>query len=359
MFCSIFGSWWDQVSIFSNLPNYFLSVLPINLLLPPIKASSFDLFRKLCLFILRDRWLQWNASCSFWHLFFLQHTANFFVCSEEWYLTYSPSVSSTNFHIRRNWQEYCCTPVYCTILMSTLIDLRDMETLTEFQVCSYDFSCDSHWCRGLISKVSCKSRTQRIPANLAHMYSELIEYLLTWAVVCSFTMNFSKGGGMIIAQYYQFLRLGFKGYQTIMYNLGNIAARLRQGLIDTGAHFSSLTYSSQSCLHWHIHRLPWSYAIVWILLSSLDTTCFSRWKMFLVVILCLYHDCSICTGVEILESLLYSRFQELIINMSLPWLFCLVNGSEVVSHYWRSSCVFLIALQVTLKFTAKLRVFLW
>ena len=39
---------------------------------------------------------------------------------------------------------------------------------------------------------------------------------------------------MIIAQYYQFLRLGFGGYQTIMQNLDNVAARLRQGFIETG-----------------------------------------------------------------------------------------------------------------------------
>lgn len=39
---------------------------------------------------------------------------------------------------------------------------------------------------------------------------------------------------MIIAQYYQFLRLGFQGYRRIMLNLTNIASRLRQGIEATG-----------------------------------------------------------------------------------------------------------------------------
>ena len=39
---------------------------------------------------------------------------------------------------------------------------------------------------------------------------------------------------MIIAQYYQFLRLGFEGYRRIMVNLTHIATRLRKGVEDTG-----------------------------------------------------------------------------------------------------------------------------
>lgn len=50
----------------------------------------------------------------------------------------------------------------------------------------------------------------------------------------SFTMNFSKGGSTIIAQYYQFLRLGFEGYRRIMLNLMQVADRLRKGVIETG-----------------------------------------------------------------------------------------------------------------------------
>lgn len=50
----------------------------------------------------------------------------------------------------------------------------------------------------------------------------------------SFTMNFSKGGSTIIAQYYQFLRLGHEGYRKIMSNLMHVATRLRQGIQDTG-----------------------------------------------------------------------------------------------------------------------------
>ena len=51
----------------------------------------------------------------------------------------------------------------------------------------------------------------------------------------SFTMNFSKGGSTVIAQYYQFLRLGFQGYQRIMLNLMQVAERLRTGISETGA----------------------------------------------------------------------------------------------------------------------------
>lgn len=39
---------------------------------------------------------------------------------------------------------------------------------------------------------------------------------------------------MIIAQYYQFLRLGHEGYRRIMVNLTHIATRLQKGIEDTG-----------------------------------------------------------------------------------------------------------------------------
>lgn len=45
---------------------------------------------------------------------------------------------------------------------------------------------------------------------------------------------------MIIAQYYQFLRLGWEGYRRIMVNLTNIAARLRKGIEETGQQLQSL-----------------------------------------------------------------------------------------------------------------------
>ena len=48
------------------------------------------------------------------------------------------------------------------------------------------------------------------------------------------TLNFSRGAGMIIAQYYQFLRLGFDGYKKIMSNLLMVSRRLRLGIEETG-----------------------------------------------------------------------------------------------------------------------------
>lgn len=56
----------------------------------------------------------------------------------------------------------------------------------------------------------------------------------------SFTLNFSRGASMIIAQYYQFLRLGFEGYRKIMVNLRAISKRLAKGIEDTG-HFNILS----------------------------------------------------------------------------------------------------------------------
>ena len=51
----------------------------------------------------------------------------------------------------------------------------------------------------------------------------------------SFTLNFSKPAAPIIAQYYQFLRLGFSGYEKIMTNLRAVAERLERQLIESGA----------------------------------------------------------------------------------------------------------------------------
>ena len=41
---------------------------------------------------------------------------------------------------------------------------------------------------------------------------------------------------MIVAQYYQFIRLGFGGYKKIMVSLLNVAARLQKGIEDLGEH---------------------------------------------------------------------------------------------------------------------------
>lgn len=50
----------------------------------------------------------------------------------------------------------------------------------------------------------------------------------------TFTLNFSKGSSQIIAQYFQFIRLGFEGYQNIMQNCMENARILREGIEKTG-----------------------------------------------------------------------------------------------------------------------------
>lgn len=46
----------------------------------------------------------------------------------------------------------------------------------------------------------------------------------------SFTLNFSKGASQVIGQYYQMIRLGKRGYRSIMHNLTRIADYLSQCL---------------------------------------------------------------------------------------------------------------------------------
>eukprot|EP00270_Netrium_digitus_P000312 TRINITY_DN102_c0_g1_i5.p1 TRINITY_DN102_c0_g1~~TRINITY_DN102_c0_g1_i5.p1 ORF type:complete len:474 (-),score=80.13 TRINITY_DN102_c0_g1_i5:135-1556(-) len=50
----------------------------------------------------------------------------------------------------------------------------------------------------------------------------------------TFTLNFSKGASNLIAQYYQFLRLGRRGYKRIMANCASNARYLKQELQKTG-----------------------------------------------------------------------------------------------------------------------------
>jgi len=50
----------------------------------------------------------------------------------------------------------------------------------------------------------------------------------------SFTLNFSKGASNILAQYYQFIRLGFEGYKAVVQNSMANAAYLREKLESTG-----------------------------------------------------------------------------------------------------------------------------
>ncbi|CAI9270656.1 unnamed protein product [Lactuca saligna] len=50
----------------------------------------------------------------------------------------------------------------------------------------------------------------------------------------TFTLNFSKGSSQIIAQYYQFIRLGFEGYKDIMANCHENTMVLKEGLEKMG-----------------------------------------------------------------------------------------------------------------------------
>ncbi|KAL5746865.1 hypothetical protein ACOSP7_023845 [Xanthoceras sorbifolium] len=50
----------------------------------------------------------------------------------------------------------------------------------------------------------------------------------------TFTLNFSKGSSQIIAQYYQFIRLGFEGYKNVIENCLENARVLKEGLEKTG-----------------------------------------------------------------------------------------------------------------------------
>jgi len=70
----------------------------------------------------------------------------------------------------------------------------------------------------------------------------------------SFTLNFSKGASNVLAQYYQFLRLGFSGYKAVMQNSMANAAYLRQNLLETGhfqihdkAHMPLVAFSLVNC----------------------------------------------------------------------------------------------------------------
>ncbi|XP_020526031.1 glutamate decarboxylase 2 isoform X2 [Amborella trichopoda] len=49
----------------------------------------------------------------------------------------------------------------------------------------------------------------------------------------TFTLNFSKGSSQIIAQYYQFIRLGFEGYKKVMENCHESARIVREGVEKT------------------------------------------------------------------------------------------------------------------------------
>ncbi len=50
----------------------------------------------------------------------------------------------------------------------------------------------------------------------------------------TYTLNFSRGSAMIVAQYYNFLRLGTDGYQGIVQNMMKVSDVIAKGLTDTG-----------------------------------------------------------------------------------------------------------------------------
>ena len=50
----------------------------------------------------------------------------------------------------------------------------------------------------------------------------------------TYTLNFSRSSSMVIAQYYNFIRLGKKGYKKIIKNMLAVSDQVAKGLIDTG-----------------------------------------------------------------------------------------------------------------------------
>ena len=59
-----------------------------------------------------------------------------------------------------------------------------------------------------------------------------VNYLGGW--MPTYTLNFSRGGATVIGQYYNFLRLGMKGYEEIMQNCLSNAQYLAKNLSDSG-----------------------------------------------------------------------------------------------------------------------------
>ena len=71
-----------------------------------------------------------------------------------------------------------------------------------------------------------------LTAELAFWHAVHVAYLGTDQP--SLNLNFSKNANMVVAQYYQFLRLGFEGYRKIMSNLMKVSAHLAEGILATG-----------------------------------------------------------------------------------------------------------------------------
>ncbi|KAH7297960.1 hypothetical protein KP509_25G021000 [Ceratopteris richardii] len=69
----------------------------------------------------------------------------------------------------------------------------------------------------------------------AELPEELIFHInYLGAIQPTFTLNFSRGSSHVIAQYYQFIRLGIEGYTLIMKNCQDNAQHLAQKLKETG-----------------------------------------------------------------------------------------------------------------------------
>ncbi|HEX3647781.1 MAG TPA: glutamate decarboxylase [Pseudonocardiaceae bacterium] len=60
----------------------------------------------------------------------------------------------------------------------------------------------------------------------------------------TFALNFSRPGGQVAAQYYNFVRLGFDGYQRVQYQCRDVATRLSGQIADIGP-FRLVTDGSQ------------------------------------------------------------------------------------------------------------------
>jgi glutamate decarboxylase len=56
----------------------------------------------------------------------------------------------------------------------------------------------------------------------------------------TFALNFSRPGAQVVAQYYNFLRLGFDGYRAVQGYARDVATRLSAGIADLGP-FALLT----------------------------------------------------------------------------------------------------------------------
>ncbi len=60
----------------------------------------------------------------------------------------------------------------------------------------------------------------------------------------TFALNFSRPGAQVVAQYYQFIRLGFEGYRRVQQHSRDVARRLAAGIAEVGP-FTLLTDGSE------------------------------------------------------------------------------------------------------------------